>query len=102
MTANIPAANLIGATVETRLDRILWQVILGDVELYQLTPALAAWWTLAHETGRVSRQAEIDRLNSENDRLYRAAYNSRTPILIGPTFAELEITRAEIYAGGAK
>lgn len=95
-------APLIGATVEKPLDRILWQVLSGDVELYQLTPALVAWWTLAHNTGRVSRQAEIDRLNSENDRLYQRAWNPLAPIKIGPSYAELEKTRHEIYSGGAK
>ncbi|MEA9997839.1 hypothetical protein QN367_01875 [Cryobacterium sp. RTS3] len=69
-----PAA-LIGATVEKPLDAILWKIILGHAELHQLTPALFAWWTLAHDTGRASRQAEIDRLSDENDRLYLRANN---------------------------
>ena len=64
------ATTYIGHTVENQLDRILWQLILGEVELHELTPALAAWWTLAHESGRASRQAEIDHANSEADRYY--------------------------------
>lgn len=67
---------LYGASVETQLDGLLTRLMLGTVELYQCTPALAAWWTFAHENGRKSRQAEIDRLSDEADRLHLVAYNS--------------------------
>ena len=84
----------VGHTVENQLDKILWRLILGEVELHELTPALAAWWTLAHESGRASRQAEVDRLNSEADRYYRAAYNPRSRIDPNhPTYAGLERIR---------
>ena len=76
------------------LDRILWQLILGEVELHELTPALAAWWTLAHESGRQSRQAEIDHANSEADRYYRAAYHPRSRIDPNrPSYSQLERIR---------
>jgi hypothetical protein len=60
----------IGASVENSLDRTLWQLIAGDIELSDLTPALAAWWTTAHWSGHTSRQAEIDSLISTADRIY--------------------------------
>ncbi|WP_157962358.1 hypothetical protein [Homoserinimonas sp. OAct 916] len=66
----------IGAPVENQLEHVLWQLVRGEVELYECTPALAALWHVAHATGHASRQAEIDRLKTENDRLYLRAYNS--------------------------
>lgn len=66
----------IGHTVENQLEDILWKLILGDVDLHQCTPALAAWWHLAYDEGRRSRQPEIDRLNTENESLWLRANNS--------------------------
>ena len=78
------------------LDRILWQLILGEVELHELTPALAAWWTLAHESGRASRQAEVDHANAEADRYYsEMCRRPAKPFMDAnhPTYAGLERIR---------
>jgi hypothetical protein len=60
----------IGASVENSLDRTLWQLVAGDIELSDLTPALAAWWTTAQWVGHTSRQAEIDSISDTADRIY--------------------------------
>ena len=76
---NFESTAHIGHTVENQLDRILWQLILGEVELHELTPALAAWWTLAHESGRASRRAEVGHANAEADRYYAAMCRRPAP-----------------------
>jgi hypothetical protein len=60
----------IGSSVENSLDRTLWQLIAGDIELSDLTPALAAWWTTAQWFGHGSRQVEVNSLIDTADRLY--------------------------------
>lgn len=72
----VTSRRLIGASVEDDLDAVLWQLVDGEVELHQLTPGLAGFWSLAYDQGRASRQAEIDRANADADRYYRAAYDS--------------------------
>lgn len=67
---------LIGASVDGRLDAVLWELLAGKLELWQLAPGLAAWWHVAYDAGYRARQAEIDRLNAECDRLYARAYNT--------------------------
>lgn len=98
MTGTLSSGDKISATVEDQLDRILWQLITGDIELHQLTPALAAWWTLAHESGRQSRQAEIDRLEHTADRLFAAAARGGVPLLDPerPSYSELERLRGNV------
>lgn len=55
---------------------------------------------LGFTEGWDARQAEIDRLNDECDRLYRAAYNPRELIKQGRSYAELQATRRALYFGG--
>ncbi|SKA86982.1 hypothetical protein SAMN06295879_1016 [Agreia bicolorata] len=67
----------IGASVEGELDRTLWRLVAGDIELYHLTPALAAWWTVAHEQGRRTLQPELEQATADRDRYYEIAFYGR-------------------------
>jgi hypothetical protein len=68
-------AEAVGHSVEKQLGATLWQLFDGTLGLHELTPSLAAWWSLAYEEGRCSRQPEIDRLNAENESLWLRANN---------------------------
>lgn len=86
----------IGASVEKSLDRTLWQLIAGDIELSDLTPALAAWWTTAQWVGHTSRQAEVDRLIFTADRTYtEMCRRPGVPFIEAnrPSYADLERIR---------
>ncbi|MEB0265899.1 hypothetical protein [Cryobacterium sp. 10I5] len=96
-----PAA-LIGATVEKALDATLWRLKSGELRLEQLTPALAAFYTIGHSDGMAQMLYRLQQVEADRDRYYRAAFNPRTPITIAPSYAEREIIRAEIYSGGAR
>lgn len=65
----------IGSTVEKQLSETLWQLITGEVELHELTPALLGWWSLAYDAGRQSLRNRIDRLEWERDLWYYCANN---------------------------
>lgn len=64
----------IGASVDNELERTLWRLVAGDIELYHLTPALAAWWTVAHEQGRRSVRPALQQAQDERDRYYEIAF----------------------------
>ncbi|HEY5224961.1 MAG TPA: hypothetical protein VIJ18_18175 [Microbacteriaceae bacterium] len=68
---------LIGSTVEKSVDATLWKLVLGQIGLHDLTPALAAFWTLGHASGIASCRAQIARLENEADRLYVQAFNPK-------------------------
>lgn len=55
---------------EVYLQRLAVDLAAGVVEFRQLPPALRALHVFAYEQGRQSRQAELDRLGDEADRLY--------------------------------
>ena len=67
----------IGSSVDSELERTLWRLVAGDIEQYQLTPALAAWWTVAHEQGRRSLQPELEQAQADRDRYYEIAFYGR-------------------------
>jgi hypothetical protein len=85
--------DLIGASVDAELDATLWRLVNGEIAIHDLTPALAAWWHVAHYFGEQSCQKEIRRLNRQLDRQYVAMWN---PVKVDPnrpTYAELERRR---------
>jgi hypothetical protein len=69
-----PAPFTIAASVERQLETVLWALVSGEIELYHLTPALAAWWSLAHEYGCASRNSEVAQLTADRDRYYEVAF----------------------------
>lgn len=81
---------------ESYIEQLAHDMILGHVELWQLSPALLAFWTFAHEAGSQSRQPEIDHLNRENERLYHEM-TQRTPKPRGQyiSWADLQELRAQ-------
>ncbi|TFC26996.1 hypothetical protein E3O55_13025 [Cryobacterium sp. MDB1-18-2] len=95
-------ATLIGATVEKALDATLWRLKSGELGLEDLTPALAAFYTIGHADGMAQMVYRLQQVEADRDRYYQAVFNPRLPIKIGPSYAEREIIRAEIYAGGTR
>ena len=63
-------------TAEAYIADLAVDLMLAEVELHQLSPALLEFYTYAFEAGRsVSRQDEIDRLRWERDLWYFVASN---------------------------
>jgi hypothetical protein len=88
---------LIGASVENQLDAALWRLLNGEIGLQDLTPALRGWYTVAHDDGRASCRATIDKLTATADRLYMAAYGSKLKVAPNtPSYAELERRRGNV------
>ena len=110
-----PSKIVLSAAAETYIDQLSYDLVLGNVELHQLSDALLQFHAFAWNAGRNSANSVIDRLNHECDRLYMAAWN---PVKIDhnrPTFAQLERIRgnperadqieadmAKMFAGDAK
>lgn len=71
-------------TAEKYLANLADALETGSVELWQLPPSLMTLYTYARaagvETGKQSRQPEIDRLNAENDSLYVRAFNTAAQV----------------------
>jgi hypothetical protein len=105
-TTSPGSAVKIGATVEKALDATLWRFRSGEITLDDLTPALQAFFLDGHAAALASVLPELtraeqtaERANADADRLYRLAYTPAPPIKVGPSYASVENTRAEIYGG---
>jgi hypothetical protein len=61
---------------EKYLCQLADDLVRGRVGLHQLPASLFAVWTYGFVDGSNSRQAEVERLNHENDQLFLRAYNS--------------------------
>jgi hypothetical protein len=57
-------------TAERYLAKLGDDLMLGNVELFQLPPALMALWTFAYESGRQSLAPALERAESAADRYY--------------------------------
>lgn len=68
---------LIGHTVERQVDSTLWLLVRGEIELHQLTPALAGLYHVGYMDGRAAMQPDLDRAIADRDRFYRKAYPSK-------------------------
>lgn len=89
-----PARIVLSAAAEKYLDRLACDLVLGRVELHQLSPALMQIHAFAFSAGRDSQQAALDRANRDADRYYCAAYNP--PLTFDhnrPSYAQLERIR---------
>jgi hypothetical protein len=60
----------LSAGAERYLEQLGVDLVTGAVEAWQLPPSLLQFFTFAYEQGKASRQAEVDSLNDEADRLY--------------------------------
>lgn len=75
-SADYPSKIRLSESAELSLDRLGSDLLLDNVELWQLPRALLQFWEFAFEAGRsVSRQDEIDRLRWERDLWYFVASN---------------------------
>lgn len=70
-----PARIVLTDNAETWLENLAVDLCLGRVELWQLSPALLALYTVAHEHGRASRDEYVSRLERDCDRLHFLAFN---------------------------
>ena len=80
-TANFAPAQTPTDPAAELVERILWRLVAAEIGLHEIPSWLLAWYTVAYEQGRESRESEIRFLNSECDRLWRAAF---APIKIKP------------------
>jgi hypothetical protein len=83
-------------TAEAYIAGLAVDLMLAEVELHQLPPCLLELWEYGLQTGRQSRQAEVDQLQSDCDRLYGHAARGTFKVPLrsqGRTFAELEAIR---------
>lgn len=88
-----PRKIILSRAAESYIEQLATDLMVGRVELHQLSDALLQFHAFAWAGGRESADAEIRRLNRECDRLYQAAFS---PIKIDanrPSFAELERRR---------
>jgi hypothetical protein len=88
-----PGKIVLSRAAEDYIEQLAVDLMVGRVELHQLSDALLQFHTFAWTTGRDSADAEIRRLNRECDRLWHAAFN---PIKLDPnrpSFAALERIR---------
>ncbi|TFB92774.1 hypothetical protein [Cryobacterium sp. HLT2-28] len=95
-------AGKIGARVETHLDATLWKLKAGEIGLHDLTPALMGFYSIGHSDGIASVAPQLEQALADRDRYYRAAFDPRSPIKIGPSHAELQATRRATYERGAE
>ncbi|GAA2082396.1 hypothetical protein GCM10009840_18220 [Pseudolysinimonas kribbensis] len=66
----------VGSTVETQLDDALWKLVGGELDLHDLTPALAGFYVVGHSDGYRSGATYIDDgLRFERDAWYWVANN---------------------------
>ena len=81
-------------TAEAYIAGLAIDLMLAEVELHQLPPSVVELWEYGYQTGRQSRQAEIDHLSWTADRLYIAmCARSPKPYIDRPSYAELERIR---------
>lgn len=73
---NNNGSRLIGRAVENELDSTLWRLIVGEIGLHEVTPALAAFWHLGYDAGRASLLPELHQARADRDRYFRAAFDT--------------------------
>ena len=81
-------------TAEACIAGLAVDLMLAEVELHQLPPSVVELWEYGYQTGRQSRQAEIDYANRAADRLYREV--CRRPAARAPdltSFADVQRRR---------
>lgn len=91
-----PAKIRLSATAEAYIAGLAVDLMLAELELHQLPPCLLELWEYGYQTGRESRQAEVNQLQSDCDRYYAAACRGTFAVPMrtqGKTFAELELQR---------
>jgi hypothetical protein len=78
--------------------KLVDDLIVGNVELYQLPPVLADLYNLGHLHGVASLQPLLDQARWDADRYYTEMCR-RPPVRVPDTvpFAELERRRRELY-----
>lgn len=97
-----------GASVEKSLAALLARLMADEIGLDDLTASLAGFYLAGHAAALASSLPELTRVERERDEAvssrdtyYRAAFDPRTPITIGPSHASLQQIRAQMYSGGA-
>ena len=66
-----PDRIVLSATAENYISALAEDLILGTVEIWQLSPALSQFHWFAYYAGCASRQAEVDGHSRDADRYYQ-------------------------------
>jgi hypothetical protein len=80
---------------ERYLEQLGVDLAMGTVNAWQLPPSLLQFFTFAYEQGKASRQAEVDALNHEADRLYAEICRRLPPRQDYRSYSELSRIRGE-------
>jgi len=87
-SANSILSRRIGESVESELDRTLWDLVAGQISLSECTPALQAWWAVASQSGgSLSQAQQLERLRWERDYWYFRANNPGSDFYAAATAA---------------
>ncbi|WP_104177655.1 hypothetical protein [Cryobacterium sp. Y50] len=93
MSNDYPPRIRLSRRADSYLTRLVDDLIIGHVELYQLPLCLADLYNLGHTNGIESLRPALYQANADADRYYAAAFNPRSAIKPGPSYAELERIR---------
>lgn len=84
----------ISAEANAFIDQWASDLLQDRLQVWQLPPGLQAFWTLAYDEGARSRQLEIDRANTDADRLYARLYTPSKELKPAPaSYSEMERRR---------
>lgn len=64
------STGLVGHTVEKQLDGSLWRLVLGELGLQDLTPALRGFYSIGFAHGQESMRRPLDQAEADRDRYY--------------------------------
>ena len=93
-TTTYPRRIHLSDTAEAYIAGLAVDLVLDRLQLHQLPPSLMELWEYGYQTGRQSRQAELDHLNWTADRLYIAmCARSPKPYIDRPSYSALERIR---------
>ncbi|MFN3706962.1 hypothetical protein [Microcella sp.] len=88
----------LSARAETYISMLVDDLIVGNVELYQLPTPLADLYNLGHHQGVASIQPLLDQARWDADRYYAEMCRRRpVPYPDGPSFATLQQRRRDMY-----
>lgn len=104
LTDSPGVSHLVGHTVEKALDATLWRLVLGEIGLHELTPALAGFYHVGHADGVASQAGLLRQARHDAERMYVLAFND--PILAKKVTERMERTFIETIEaemlGGAR
>ena len=90
---------------EQEIEQMIWNLSTGQIGLQDIPSSLLAFYAVAFDHGRESRESEIFKLQEDLNRYYRAACNGGFGKYLktqGKTFSErralMEVSKSEVAA----